>query len=73
MDYTCIDALTKHINSINHYLVVVIGMEKKKLDKTLKISSEVHCRLMNFAKKSETLDEAIERLLDVAEGKERKA
>ena len=44
-------------------------MEKKKLDKTLKISSEVHARLMNFAKKSETIDQAIERLLDIAEKK----
>jgi hypothetical protein len=48
-------------------------MEKKKLNKTLKISSEVHSRLMNFAKKSETLDDAISRLLDIAEDKKGKA
>ncbi len=48
-------------------------MEKKKLNKTLKISSGVHSRLMNFAKKSETLDDAISRLLDIAEGKRAEA
>ncbi|MCJ7634502.1 hypothetical protein MUP77_19175 [Candidatus Bathyarchaeota archaeon] len=47
-------------------------MEKRKnivFNKTIKISSEVHSRLMDWAKKSETLDQAISRLLDIAEGR----
>jgi hypothetical protein len=41
----------------------------RRLNKTLKISSEVHARLLEFGKKSETIDQIISRLLDIAEGK----
>ena len=40
-----------------------------RLNKTLKISPEVHARLLEFGKKSETIDQIICRLLDIAEGK----
>lgn len=43
--------------------------ETRRLNKTLKISPEVHKRLLDFGKKSETIDQIISRLLDIAEKK----
>ena len=39
----------------------------RRLNKTLKISPEVHARLLDFGKKTETIDDIISRLLDIAE------
>ena len=44
-------------------------MSKKILNKTLKISENTHRRLKRFARKDETFDDAINRLLDIVEGK----
>ena len=41
----------------------------RRLNKTLKISQEVHARLIEFGRKSETIDDIIARLLDIAEKK----
>jgi hypothetical protein len=46
--------------------------KSRKLNKTLKISPEVHARLLEFGKKSETMDQIISRLLDIAEGERAK-
>ncbi len=44
-------------------------MNKKKWEKTIKLTKETHARLKRFARKDETFDDVINRLLDIAEGR----
>ena len=44
-------------------------MVSKKWEKTIKITKETHAKLKRFARKDETFDDVISRLLDMAEGK----
>ena len=56
------------------YGLIVLGLgmsTKRRLNKTLKISPEVHTRLINFGRKSETIDDIISRLLDIAEKRDK--
>ena len=47
-------------------------MVAKKWEKSIKITKETHARLKRFARKDETFDDVINRLLDIAEGKHEK-
>jgi len=50
-------------------------MEKNKEEpefKTIRMKNATHKRLLDFAKKSETFDDAIERLFDMAENGKKK-
>ena len=38
--------------------------------KAIKMKPETHARLKRFARKDETFDEVVNRLLDIAEGKD---